>query len=134
MRSVVPSKAIVVEGSVDFIVFDTEAVDFVMPVGKLESVDTAIFSVDLVVFIGIVDLIDAVFVTKTVDLVKRVGKLKSVVLDVFKILLDDGKLVKLENAEFVLVKYSSTALEVVKGGLVTFVVVNLRWFSEGTGS
>ena len=81
-----------------------------------------------------VDLIDAVFVTITVDFVKRVGKLESVALDVFKILLDDGKLVKLENAEFVVVTNSSTAFEVVEGGLVTFVVVNLRWFSEGTGS
>ena len=119
MRSVVPSKAVVVfEGTVDFIVFGTDTVDFVMPVGKLESIDTAIFSLHLT-WHGIVDLIDAVFVTITVDFVKRVGKLESVVLDVFKILLDDGKLVKVENAESVIVTNLSTALEVVKGGLVT---------------
>ena len=124
MRSVVPSKAVVVfEGTVDFILCDTDTVDSVMPVGKLESVDTAIFSVHLT-WHGIVDLIDAVFVTITVDFVKCVGKLESVIFDAFKILLDDGKLVKLENAEFVLVKYSSTALEVVKGGLVTIEVEN----------
>ena len=53
-------------------------------------------TIDLVVFVGIVDLIGAVFVKALVDFVKHVDKLESVGKAVFKILLEMASLLNLK--------------------------------------